>query len=179
MERSRYVEFVIVKIAKRDSIVVILVRLKVDSIKLSFTLFIFVGLFSLAISRSVQLGFVLFSNEVPFWNPMVTSGQFTAPQLKLFQQMMASSKPAEMTADKPSLHVSFEGLTNPGDDAPQDDAPRTADVVDDNRLRFLKQILFFIYISFAVDFGFEATHSGSFKISNLFLLPVTLESNQS
>ena len=52
-----------VKIAKGDSIVVILVQLKADSIKLSFTLFILVGLFSLAIGESVQLSFDLLSNE--------------------------------------------------------------------------------------------------------------------
>ena len=52
---------------------------------------------------------------------VMTSGWLTAPQLKLFQQMIVSSTPAEMTADKPSLHVSFEGSANPGNDAPQDD----------------------------------------------------------
>ena len=52
---------------------------------------------------------------------MMMSGLLTPSQLKQLQRVMASSTPVEMTANRPSMHVSFEGLANPGDDAPQDD----------------------------------------------------------
>ena len=50
------IPIVIVKVAKGDSIVVILVRLKVNSVKLSLTLFVLVRLFSLVLAEGIDFG---------------------------------------------------------------------------------------------------------------------------